>query len=117
MRRLKNQLITGVLLFLALGTGYSQSSKDAELLENARDKVQDVSEELNVNEDKEVLLVRAIFSYDKRKMQIKESDELDTSDKNASLEEASESFKNNVMHALDDDEQLTKRFFELYDEG
>jgi|GEM_PF-1947919 len=117
MRRLKSLFITTVFIFLAFGTGYSQSEKDAEILENARGKVQDVAEELNVNEEKEVLLVRATFSYNKRKMQIKESDELDMSDREASLEKASEAFKKNVRHALGDDEQLTERFFELYDES
>lgn len=116
MLKLKKVLFTGIFLFLAIGTGYSQSSTDAELLENARNEVQNLSEELDVNKDKEVLLVRAIYSYNKRKMQLEESDELDTSEKSESLEDANASFRDNIKHALEDDEQLTKRFFELYSE-
>ena len=117
MRKLKNLLITGVFLVLVLGTGYSQSSTDAELLENARNEVRDLTEDLNVNEDQETLLVRAIYSYKKSKMQINNSQDMDESEKNASLEDVKSSFKDNVRHALEDDEKQTKKFFEVYSEN
>ena len=114
MMSTKKNIITSLLFCFIAFSAYSQNN-DNQILEEAKKESEKVSEHLDINDDQEVSLYRAIYTFKKDKAKINSVDNLSESEKEKYLEKLEISFKNNVKHALNEDEQLKKKFFEYYE--
>jgi hypothetical protein len=111
----KNIIVTTFLLLFIAYSGYSQQSNDNQLLEKAKEESEKISEQLGINDDQQVLLYRAIYTYKSGKAKINSVDDISESEKEDYLQKMESSFESNVKHALDGNEQLKQEFFTYYE--
>ena len=110
----KNFIITSFLFCFLVYSGYSQQNNDNQLLEKAKEESEELADKLDISDDQEVLLYRAIYSYKKGKAKINTVDDISESEKKEYLQKMERSFETNVKHALSGDEQLKQDFFNFY---
>ena len=115
MNNTKNLLLTGFLICFINFSAFSQNNNDDKLLKEAKVESEKLSEHLDINDDQQVLIYRAIYSYKSGKAKINSVDNLSESEKQEYLQKMESSFESNVKHALDGDEQLKQDFFEHYE--
>ena len=111
----KNIIVTAFLLLFIAYSGYSQQSNDNQLLEKAKEESEKISQQLGINDDQQVLLYRAIYTYKKGKAKINSVDDISESEKEDYLQKMESSFESNVKHALGGNEQLKQEFFTYYE--
>jgi hypothetical protein len=110
-----NIIATVFLLCFIAYSGYSQQSNNNQLLEKAKKESEKISEQLGINDDQQVLLYRAIYTYKKGKAKINSVDDISESEKEDYLQKMESSFDSNVKHALGGNEELKQEFFTYYE--
>jgi len=110
----KNFILTSFLFCFIAFSAYSQQN-DNKVLEQAKKESEKISERLDINDDQQVLLYRAIYSYKNGKQKINSVDDISESDKKKYLKKMETSFEQNVKHALGGDVQLKEKFFKYYE--
>ena len=115
MNYTKNLILTSFLFCFIAFSAFSQQNNDDKLLKEAKIESEKVSEHLDINDDQQVLLYRAIYSYKSGKAKINSVDDLSESEKEEYLQKMENSFESNVKHALGGDEQLKQEFFDHYE--
>ena len=111
----KTLILTSFLFCFIAFSAFSQQNNDDKLLKEAKLESEKVSEQLDINDDQQVLLYRAIYSYKNGKAKINSVDDLSESEKEKYLQKMESSFEKNVKHALGGDEQLKQDFFNHYE--
>ena len=114
MNYTKNLILTSFLFCLIAFSAFSQKNNDDELLKEAKIESEKVSEHLDINDDQQVLLYRAIYSYKSGIAKINSVNDLSEDEKDEYLQKMESSFESNVKYALGGDDQLKQEFFNHY---
>ena len=114
MKSTTNFILTSFLILFIGFSVHSQQSNDNKLLEEAKKESEKVSQHLDISNEQQVLLYRAIYSYKSGKAKINSVDDMSENEKEEYLQKMETSFRSNVKHALGGDEQLKQKFFNHY---
>ena len=114
---LNRWIVSGILVLLSITSNFSQSVDQDELFDSTKEKAAKISKKLELNDDTQVLLHRAIYTYEKGRNRIEQSNDMSKEKKESSLQKIERSFKANIDNAFDNSEKLKQEFFQVYDKG
>lgn len=114
MSHLNKLLITLCLILVFGSSSFAQNDNTDQVLEEAKEVSQQFVEDHNIDQEKQVYITRAVYSYKKNLAQLNDQNELSEAELNDQLTDIKNSLRDNIRHALNDD-QLTQEFIQEFE--
>lgn len=109
-----NKLLIAIALVLTFNVGANAQNNTDQALEKAKEVSQQFVDDHNIDQEKQVYITRAVYSYNKNLARLNAQEDLSEAQIDSRLSEMKSSLSDLVKNALNDN-QLTEEFIQEFE--